>query len=67
MTERTPTERLRVRCLSCGRTFWSPLDVDRGTWTSLMIHERYVCPHCGHVADYDRDDHWFELDVSGGE
>lgn len=61
-----PVERLRVRCRSCGRAFWSPLDVDRGTWVALMGLETYQCPHCGHVDRYERDDHWFELDLSDG-
>ncbi len=64
MGGRPPTERLWVRCHSCGRTFPSPLDVDRGAWTSLMVYERYVCPHCGHVDHYERGDHWFELDIT---
>lgn len=58
------TETLMVRCRRCGRSFPTPLQVDRATLESLVITDSYECPHCGDTTTYVKADHFHRLDIS---
>ena len=57
------TETLMVMCARCGLAFPTPLQVDRASLESMVLGERYQCPHCGHVAEYTKADHFHRLIV----
>ena len=54
-------ETLMVRCKTCGREYPAPHQFDRATLESLVLNERYGCPHCGREAIYVKSDHYFVL------
>jgi ribosomal protein S27AE len=57
-------ETLKVRCPRCGRSFATPLQVDRSTLEALVLTKTYECPHCGAVETYVKADHFHELEIT---
>jgi DNA-directed RNA polymerase subunit RPC12/RpoP len=59
-------ETLMVTCVRCSTAFATPLQVDRATLEAMVLHERYACPGCGHVAAYVKADHFHRLVLDDG-